>query len=68
MEHQDFDGMFSELRGLTKGFAPPEGACRSYATLFSMLRKIDGDLTQHAEYEEAELFPSAVEQESACIG
>lgn len=68
IEHGDFDGMFSEMRSLTHGFALPEGACKSYGALFSLLQKMDGELSSHAKYEEETLFPEAVKKESACLG
>ncbi|MFZ3232153.1 MAG: hemerythrin domain-containing protein [Patescibacteria group bacterium] len=68
IEHGDFDGMFSEMRSLTCDFALPEGACKSYGALFSMLQKMDGELSSHAKYEEETLFPEAVKKESACLG
>lgn len=67
IEHGDFDGMFSEIRNLTHDFALPEGACKSYGALFSLLRKMDGELSSHAKYEDETLFPEAVKKESACI-
>lgn len=67
VEHGDFDAMFSELRSLTNGFIPPEDACKSYEALFFLLRKMDGELSLHAAYEEETLFSEAMKKESACL-
>lgn len=65
-EHRIFDDMFTELRTLSNDFTPPQDACRTYSTLFTMLQNMDRELQKHAAYEEEHLFPDAQEVELAC--
>lgn len=65
-EHGNFDALFSELRNITGGFVPPPDACKSYGALFSLLGKMDAELSSHAKYEEEFLFPEALKIEATC--
>ena len=62
-EHEEAGKLLRNLRGLSKGFQPPEGACVSYKTLFSALEEFEKDLHQHIHLENNVLFPRAIEME-----
>jgi len=62
-EHEEAGKSLRNLRGLSKGFQPPEGACVSYKTLFSALEEFEKDLHQHIHLENNVLFPRAIEME-----
>jgi regulator of cell morphogenesis and NO signaling len=62
-EHQTAGALLHDLRALSHDYAPPEGACFSYRTLYSALQEFERDLHQHIHLENNILFPRAVEME-----
>lgn len=64
MEHESAGNALREMRSLTSDYAPPEGACFSYKTLYSALHDFESDLHQHVHLENNILFPRAVELEN----
>ncbi|MCU0796186.1 MAG: iron-sulfur cluster repair di-iron protein [Akkermansiaceae bacterium] len=58
-EHEDAGRALQELRELTNGFRPPEGACNTYRALFAGLLELEGDLHRHIHLENSVLFPAA---------
>ena len=62
-EHDSAGQALHEMRELSGGYAPPEGACVSFQTLYRALDEFERDLHQHIHLENNILFPSAVEME-----
>jgi regulator of cell morphogenesis and NO signaling len=58
-EHARCAAMLSELRRITKNYAPPADACASYRALFTGLAALEADLHQHVHKENNILFPRA---------
>ena len=59
-EHDDAGEAMAEMRRLTDGFRPPEGACASYRAALAGLHDIELDLHRHVHKENNILFPRAV--------
>ncbi|MCC6305803.1 MAG: iron-sulfur cluster repair di-iron protein [Rhodobacteraceae bacterium] len=60
MMRHDHDGHAEQLRALeelTGGFAPPEGACRSWRALYTGAARFADDLVRHMHLENEVLFP-----------
>lgn len=64
-EHDAAGALLAELRKLSNGFVPPEGACPTYHAFFDGLREFEQDLHQHIHLENNILFPRAIAMESA---
>jgi regulator of cell morphogenesis and NO signaling len=58
-EHDDAGEAMAEMRRLTDGFRPPEGACASYRAALAGLHEIEQDLHRHVHKENNILFPRA---------
>jgi regulator of cell morphogenesis and NO signaling len=58
-EHRQTSKAISELKDLTNGFEPPEGACNSYRAFYQGLRELDRDIKLHVHEENNVLFPRA---------
>lgn len=56
---------FRVMRRLTNDFTPPEGACRSFRELYSLLRELEQDTHVHIHKENNILFPAGVKAEAA---
>ncbi|MCB0616560.1 MAG: hemerythrin domain-containing protein, partial [Phaeodactylibacter sp.] len=54
-----------EIRELSNGFTPPEGACNTYRVLYALLEEFEEDLHRHVHLENNILFPQAVELEGS---
>jgi regulator of cell morphogenesis and NO signaling len=65
MEHDDAQRVLSQLRELTRDYAPPEGADESYRAAVAGLAEFDADMQQHIDKESNVLFPRAAAAESA---
>lgn len=67
MEHEhDVAGQaLRQLRELTDGFAPPEGACNTYRAMLAGLAELETDLHLHIHKENNILFPRAVKLEAS---
>lgn len=59
-EHDVAGEMLEEISELTQGFTPPEGACRTWQTLYKALEELDGSLRRHIHLENNVLFPRAL--------
>ena len=58
-EHDQAGEAMSEMRRLTDGYRPPEGACGSYRAALAGLHEIEQDLHRHVHKENNILFPRA---------
>jgi regulator of cell morphogenesis and NO signaling len=56
-DHGSHEDEIACLRGLTKGFTPPEGACGTWQRLYGGLREFVADLEEHIRLENEVLFP-----------
>ena len=64
-EHDVAGRMLEQLRELTGGFIPPEGACGSYRAMLDGLASIEADTHRHVHKENSILFPGAERLEAA---
>ncbi len=62
-EHERGGNILKELRNLTSGFTPPEGACTTHRILYAKLDDFERDLHQHIHLENNILFPKAIKLE-----
>lgn len=58
-EHDQAGEAMAEMRRLTDGFRPPEGACGSYRAALAGLHEMEEDLHRHVHKENSILFPRA---------
>lgn len=58
-EHDDAGTMLEQLRDLTDGYTPPEGACPKFRAALDGLRELETDMHQHVHKENNVLFPKA---------
>lgn len=56
-DHASHDRDVSAIRELTNNLCPPQGACRSWTTLYEGLGQFISDLEQHMQLENEVLFP-----------
>jgi regulator of cell morphogenesis and NO signaling len=56
-DHDDHGAHMRHLEDMTNGFAPPEGACRSWQALYVGTAKLTNDLMEHIHLENNVLFP-----------
>lgn len=56
-EHASHADQLKRLEHITRGFTPPEGACRSWHALYAGVRKFAEDLVAHMHLENEVLFP-----------
>jgi regulator of cell morphogenesis and NO signaling len=56
-DHDDHDREIAEIRRLTGNLTPPEGACRSWMSLYAGLEEFVADLEEHIRLENEVLFP-----------
>jgi len=56
-EHDIVGHDLTQMRRLTQGFTPPEGAPRTYRELLEALARIEADIRQHMHLENTILFP-----------
>ena len=64
-EHSEAGDALRQLRVLTNGFSPPQGACNSWRALFDGLRELEADLHRHIHEENNILFPRALERSAS---
>jgi regulator of cell morphogenesis and NO signaling len=65
MEHDSAGDALKEISKLSSNHTPPDDACFSYRTLYTVLKEFETDLHQHIHLENNILFPRAIELESA---
>jgi regulator of cell morphogenesis and NO signaling len=64
-EHEFVGDAMAEIRQLTDGYRPPEGACATYELCLRELAGFERDLHAHVHLENNVLFPKAVALEGA---
>ena len=64
-EHDTAGDILKEMRRLSNDYTIPEGACPSYAGLYTRLEALEHDLHEHIHLENNVLFPRAAELEEA---
>lgn len=62
-EHEIAAQALARLRELTKGYAPPSGACNTFRGLYHGLAELERDLHRHIHLENNVLFPRAARLE-----
>lgn len=62
-EHDAVGDLLARLREVTRGYALPAEACRSYRALYEGLEDLEKDLHQHIHLENNVLFPRSLEAE-----
>ena len=65
LEHDSAGAALKEVRAFSSNYAPPDGACFSYKTLYAALKEFETDLHQHVHLENNMLFPRAIAMESS---
>jgi regulator of cell morphogenesis and NO signaling len=63
-EHDDAGAVLAQMRALTDGYAPPQGACPTYRALLDSLFELEADTHRHVHLENNVLFPRALEIEA----
>ena len=58
------ESQVGKMRNLTNNYQPPANACIQHKVMFSMLREIDDDLSQHVYLENEILFPRIIAMEN----
>lgn len=66
-EHETTNKRIRRIRELTHDYTPPGNACIKHRVLFSKLKELDQDLTQHIHLESTILFPKAIELEKELL-
>lgn len=65
LEHLKTDDELEQIRRLSKGHTPPEGASENHRALYLRLANFERDMERHIECENEVLFPRAVAMEEA---
>lgn len=63
-EHDRAGELMREIRRLSSGYVPPEGACNTYRAAFAKLEEFEDDLHRHVHLENNVLFPKALALEA----
>lgn len=63
-EHSHAGDALEQMRVLTDGFMPPEGACNTFRVVLSSLEQLEADMHLHVHKENNVLFPRAIERET----
>jgi regulator of cell morphogenesis and NO signaling len=64
-DHEDAGAILSEVRALTNGYTPPEGACPTFRALYAALEEFERDLHWHVHLENNIVFPRAISPDAA---
>lgn len=64
-DHQHALDLVARLRELTGGYTPPDDGCDTYRQCYAELARFERDLLEHIRLENQDLFPRAVELETA---
>lgn len=67
-EHQEVGDAMRIIRGLTRGYTPPEDGCTTYVLGMAELQQFERDLHRHVHLENNVLFPAAVQIEQRLCG
>lgn len=65
-EHDAAGDALAQMRALSAGFIPPEGACPTFRGFYQTLAEFEKDLHQHVHLENNVLFPRAIEMDESC--
>lgn len=57
VEHGEAQASLERLVRMTRDYAPPPQACRTWRALYDLCRKFDGEFREHLQLEERALFP-----------
>jgi regulator of cell morphogenesis and NO signaling len=57
-DHERAGAVMREVRELTGGFEPPEGACNTWRAMYAKLEEFEEDLHRHVHLENNILFPA----------
>jgi regulator of cell morphogenesis and NO signaling len=66
-EHETVKDILDGFRQHTDNYTPPEKHCTSHRVVFSKLKELDHDLTQHMYLENQILFPKAIAMEKELL-
>ena len=66
-EHHFLTDCIFKIRELTHSYTPPERACTNHQVVFSKLRELDNDMTQHMFLESDMLFPRVIAMEKQLL-
>ncbi|WP_261796063.1 hemerythrin domain-containing protein [Numidum massiliense] len=55
-EHAATGDILKQIRAMTDGFEPPQGACTTYRATYGRLAELEADLFQHLHLENNILF------------
>ena len=66
-EHDHAGEDLREMRELTGGYVPPEGACNTYRAMLAGLAELEADMHQHVHLENNLLFPRAIAAETRLL-
>lgn len=64
-EHEDVAADLERIRGLTRDYVPPEGACGTWRALYLGLAEFERELMEHVHLENHILFPRALRSEDS---
>jgi regulator of cell morphogenesis and NO signaling len=67
-EHEHAGSLMEELRELSGGFTPPEGACATWRAAYAKLEEFEADLHRHVHLENNVLFPALRPTEAVSRG
>jgi regulator of cell morphogenesis and NO signaling len=59
-DHERAGAVMREVRELTDGFTPPEGACNTWRAMYAKLEEFEEDLHRHVHLENNILFPATL--------
>lgn len=65
-EHDAAGEAIAEMRELSHGFTPPDGACPTFRGFYAALADFERDLHRHVHLENNILFPRAIEMDEGC--
>lgn len=66
-EHDATGDALAELARLSDGYSPPDDACPTFRTLYSLLGQFDASTKKHVHLENNILFPKAIRLEEALL-
>lgn len=66
-DHDEIPAILENFRRVTNNYTLPEKACASHRVVFSKLRELDNDLSQHVHLENEILFPKALAMEKELL-
>ena len=64
-DHDYAGNLMTEIRGLSRDYTPPEGACPTFRAFYAGLRDFEQDLHRHIHLENNVLFPRAIALEAS---